>query len=246
MSPKGTNTMIDKNQMGRRALLKGAAVVGAGAALAACGSTGGTTTDGGVTDGGTTMDAGMNADIANLNALLVAEYKAIDAYTQGAAVLAMDMTDLGKLVLAVAVEFQKDHKEHAALLDKTIKALGGTPTTEAANKFTLPTGFKPSTPNVMKLACNEERKAAIAYNQVLKGLQTKNNRFIAAAIQGDETQHYVVLVALIEGLAVPTTALTATMNADKVVPQAFVSATTDLGGGSGLQSEADLAVNDMM
>ena len=232
--------MNETNQLGRRALLKGAAVVGAGAALAACGSTGGSTSDAGMT-----MDAGMDADIANLNALLVAEYKAIDAYTQGAGVLTADTSDLGKLVLAVAVEFQKDHKEHAALLDKTIKALGGVPVTEAANKFTLPTGFKASTANVMKLACNEERKAAIAYNQVLKGLKTKNNRFIAAAIQGDETQHYVVLVTLIEGLAVPTANLTASMNADKVVPQAFVSATTDLGGGSGLQSEADIAVNDM-
>ncbi len=76
-------------------------------------------------------------------------------------------------------------------------------------------------------------------------MKTKDNRFIAAAIQGDETQHYVVLVTLIEGLAVPTANLTASMKADKVVPQAFVSATTDLGGGSGLQSEADIAVNDM-
>lgn len=235
--------MNDKDQMGRRALLKGAAIVGAGTALAACSGGAGT---GGAGGGGAGGGTAMDSDIASLNALLTAEYKAIDAYTQGAGVLTTDTTDLGKLVLAVAIEFQKDHKEHAALLDKTIKALGGTPVTEAANKFTLPTGFKASTANVMKLACNEERKAAVAYNQVIKGLKAKNNRFIAAAIEGDETQHYVVLVTLIEGLAVPTTELTATKNADKVVPQAFTSATTDLGGGAGLQAEADLAVNDTM
>lgn len=56
----------------------------------------------------------------------------------------------------------------------------------------------------MKLACNAQRAAAVAYNQVLKGMTSKTNRFIAAAIEGDETQHYVVLVALIEVLVKPT------------------------------------------
>jgi rubrerythrin len=229
--------MNNKNsEVARRQVIVGMAVTGGTAlAISACGPA-----------TNNNNDAGMDADVASLNALLAAEYKAIDAYTQGAGVLATDMSDLGKLVLAVAVEFQKDHREHATLLDKTIKALGGTPTAEATNKFTLPTGFVASTTNVMKLACNEERRAAIAYNQVLKGLVNKTNRFIAAAIQGDETQHYVVLAALIEGLAVPTANLTPTMNADKVVPQAFVSNTSAQGGGNGLQSETDFATDDNM
>lgn len=244
MTPKGNHSMTaTQDSLNRRSLLRGVAVVGASAAVAAaCGASPTPSTN----DGGTVADAGTNPDIANLNALLSAEYKAIDAYTQGAGVLKADSSDLGKLVLAVAVEFQSDHKAHAALLDHTISALGGTPTTAADNKFTLPTGFKASTTNVMKLACNAERAAAVAYNQVLKSLTTKNNRFIAAAIEGDETQHYVVLAALIEGLVTPTASLTATSNADKVVPQSFVSATTDLGGGAGLQGESDQAVNDMM
>ncbi len=244
MTSKGNDPMtVNKDSLNRRSLLRGAAVVGATAAVAAaCGAAPTSTT----VDAGSGSDAGVNPDIANLNALLSAEYKAIDAYTQGAGVLAADSSDLGKLVLAVAVEFQSDHKAHAALLDHTITSLGGTPTTAAENKFTLPAGFKASTPNVMKLACNAERAAAVAYNQVLKGLTTKNNRFIAAAIEGDETQHYVVLAALIEGLVTPTANLTATSNADKVVPQSYVSATTDLGGAAGLQAESDQATNDMM
>lgn len=229
---------IDKN---RRLFVQGGAALGAGLALTACGSNmmtpdGGTNTDAGVTD----------ADIASMNALLSAEYKAIDAYTQGAGVLSGDSSDLGKLVLAVAVEFQKDHREHAALLAQTVVNLGGTPVLEADNKFTLPTGFVANTINVMKLACNEERRAAVAYNQVLKGLKAPNNRFISAAIQGDETMHYVVLAALIEGLAVPTASLTPTMNADQVVPRAYVSSTVSLGGSTGLEAEADIATNDMM
>ena len=213
----------------RRSFLKIAGAAGAAGAAAAC--------------TGPAMMTTMNEDVASLNALLSAEYKAIDAYSQGAAVLMTDASDLGELVLAVAVEFQKDHKDHAALLDKTIKALGGTPVTEADNTYVLPAGFKASTVNVMKLACNEERKAAVAYNGVIKGLKNKDNRFIAAAIQGDETMHYVALAALIEGLAVPTAALTPTTNADKVVPTAFVSTTSS---GDGLQSDADFSTTDMM
>lgn len=220
-------------KLGRRTLLRGAATAGAAAVVAqSCG-----TVPGG-------SDAGTNPDVGSVNALLAAEYKAIDAYAQGAAVLQQDSSSLGQLVLAVAVEFQKDHKDHAVLLEKTVRALGGTPTTEAENKFTLPSGFVANTTNVMKLACNEERRAAVAYNQVIKGLKDKNNRYIAAAIQGDETMHYVVLAALIEGLAVPTSALTPTQNADKVVPQAYASSTVDFGGSTGLQSEVDLATND--
>lgn len=232
------NETIDSS---RRTFFTATAAIGAGAALAACGGTGSGGSGGGAGGGSAT-----NEDIASLNALLAAEYKAIDAYTQGAGVLQSMSDDLSKLVLAVAVEFQKDHQEHAGLLAKTVKDLGGTATTAAANKFTLPTGFKPSTANVLKLACNEERRAAVAYNQVIKALKNSTNRFIAAAIQGDETQHYVVLAALIEGLVEPTAKLTPTSGADKVVPQAFVSATTAQGGGTGLQSEADLATNDTM
>lgn len=228
--------MTTKTDLPRRAMLKGVATVGAAAVVTqACSpATGGN-------------DAGTpHADIASVNALLAAEYKAIDAYTQGAGVLQTDSSALGKLVLAVAVEFQKDHKDHAVLLDATVKALGGTPTTEAENKFTLPTGFVANTTNVMKLACNEERRAAVAYNQVIKGLTDKNNRFIAAAIQGDETMHYVVLGALIEGLAVPTASLTPTSNADQVVPRAYASNTSSMGGTAGLEAEADISTTDTM
>ncbi|MGQ0506781.1 MAG: ferritin-like domain-containing protein [Myxococcaceae bacterium] len=225
-------------QLKRRAFLRGsAAVAGAGLAVSACGTN-------------TTMDdAAKQKEITQLNALLTAEYKALDAYAQGAAVLTAeknDMTktqaqrDLASLVLAVAGEFIKDHTAHAALLDKTVKDLGGAAVAKESAKFTLPTGFKASTVNVMKLAANEERRAAIAYNGVIKELGTPSNRFISAAIEGDETQHYMVLAALIEGLAVPTM----TIIADQVVPRAFVATTVDQGGEAGLEAEADISVSD--
>lgn len=220
------------NTLGRRSLLKGAATATAALALTEACSAPSTNTDGG--------DA---VDIAALNALVAAEYKAIDAYAQGAVVLQADSSALGQLSLAVAGEFKKDHTEHVALLVQLVAQLGGTPATSADNTFTLPTGFNATTMNVLKLAANEERRAAIAYNQVLKGLSSQNHRFIAAAIQGDESAHYAVLVALIEGLAVPTAALT-TAVADQVVPRAWASNTSAFGGSAGFEAEADLATND--
>lgn len=220
------------NPLGRRSLLKGAATAAAALAVTeACSTPSGT------------PDAGDAADLDALNALAAAEYKAIDAYRQGAAVLQNDSSALGQLALAVAVEFQKDHNEHVALLVQLVAKLGGTPVRSTDNTFTLPEGFVASTMNVLKLAANEERRAAIAYNQVLKGLTSKRHRFVAAAIQGDESAHYAVLVALIEGLAVPTSALT-TAVADQVVPAAWASATTEFGGSAGFDAQADLATND--
>lgn len=238
----------DKN-LERRLFLRGAALTGLGVALVACADD--ATQDDGMDTGDGDMDdmAQKEKELMLLNALLTAEYKALDAYAQGAAVLLAEKDDAGKtqderdlagLVLAVAAEFIKDHQAHAALLDQTVTKLGGTPVTADGAKFTLPTGFKASTLNVMKLAANEERRAAIAYNGVVKELSQSTNRFISAAIEGDESQHFIVLAALIEGLAVPT----ANIVADQVVPRAFVASTVAEGGEAGLEAETDLAVND--
>jgi hypothetical protein len=227
----------------RRLFLRGVTVAGLAAAASACSDDDEPTPQPPPTP---------NKDVEQLNALLSAEYKAIDAYAQGAAVLTdqkdngptQEARDLAALVLAVAVEFRNDHQAHAALLEKTVRDLQGTPVSQADSKFTLPAGFKPSTLNVMKLAANAERSAAIAYNGVIRELSAANLRFLGSAIEGDETQHFMVLYALIEGLAVPTASLSPTMNADQVVPRAFVSSTASLGGGEGLQSETDLRIND--
>lgn len=237
-------TTKPSSHLDRRLFLRGVTVAGIAAAASACSDED--------EQEPTPPPPASNKDVEQLNALLSAEYKAIDAYTQGAVVLTDQKTngptqearDLAALVLAVAVEFRSDHQAHAALLDKTVRDLQGTPVSAADAKFTLPTGFKPSTLNVMKLAANAERSAAIAYNGVIRELSAANLRFLGSSIEGDETQHFMVLYALIEGLAVPTASLSPTMNADQVVPRAFVSSTVSLGGGEGLQGETDLRVND--
>jgi len=62
------------------------------------------------------------SDVDLLNIALGLEYEAIAAYQLGA-----DSKLLQPAVAQVALAFQKDHREHAALLDRTIRSLGGRP-----------------------------------------------------------------------------------------------------------------------
>jgi rubrerythrin len=75
---------------------------------------------------------------------------------------------------------------------------------------------------VLKFAAGAERDATVAYNQVLAGLESAKLRFLASAIEGDESQHFIVLAALILGLAAPTSKLDQSKVGD-VVPEAFVT-----------------------
>src|SRR3546814_6238366 len=62
------------------------------------------------------------ADVNILNSALGAEQEAIAAYQVGA-----ESGLLSKPVLDLAVQFQGHHKEHAAVLAKTVGDLGGQP-----------------------------------------------------------------------------------------------------------------------
>src|SRR6185436_7448943 len=107
-----------------------------------------------------------------------------------------------------------------------ITDLGGTPVTEedAAKTFTPPKELlaNPSITNVLKFATSAERAAAVGYNAVLAGFESAKLRFLAASIEGDESQHFIVLAALVLGLAAPTAALTVD-RAEDVVREAFVA-----------------------
>jgi hypothetical protein len=186
-------------------------------------------------EGGAGGAPNVPVDIEPLNALLSAEYNAITAYTAGAGLIgAAPDTDplygLADVITKIAVDIQSQHKLHAAALVEAIEALGGTPVVEddIAKAFTPPDGLvdNPTITNVLKFAAGAERAAAVAYNQVLAGFEEAQHRFLAAAIEGDETQHFIVLAALVLGLADPGGNLDAT-TAEDVVPQAFVSKVGD-------------------
>src|SRR4030095_9404306 len=100
-----------------------------------------------------------------------------------------------------------------------------------AKKFEPPAELvaAPTIGNVLKFACGAERAAAVAYNQVLAGLEDAKLRFLASSIEGDESQHFIVLAALVLGLADPGPNLS-TDTAVDVVPEAFVSKVGDAPG----------------
>jgi ferritin-like protein len=140
---------------------------------------------------------------------------------------------LREVVVAIAVDIQAQHKLHAAALVDAIEELGGTPVDEAevAEAFTPPQGLvdNPTISNVLKFAASAERGAAVAYNQVLATMADAKLRFLASSIEGDETQHFIVLTALVLGLADPGPNL-AVATAGDVVPQPFVSKVGNVNG----------------
>lgn len=174
-----------------------------------------------------------DADNTVLNALLSAEYDAIATYTAGAGIIADDDATpeaTRKIVTDVAVHFQSQHKEHAAALKALIEANGGEPVADAMTAK-IPESFDdPTTVGVMKLAADKEKQAAVAYADVMKSISTATAAKLVASIGAIETQHFVVLYLLVEGL-IAANAMTA-MSPTLVVPAAFV---LDVGG-DGTQS----------
>lgn len=186
----------------------------------------------GMDDGGMGPDGAIeiDVDVEPLNALLTAEYKAITAYSAGASlIMGADPSDplyaLRQVIVDVAVAIQSQHKLHAAALVEAIEGLKGVPVDETKVSMTFtppgPLTDNPTISNVLKFAASAERGAAVAYNQVIETLESAGLRFLASSIEGDETQHFIVLAALVLGLADPGPNL-ASATAGDVVPAAFV------------------------
>lgn len=187
-------------------------------------------------------DAAADNDV--LNALLTAEYDAIATYTAGAGLIAAD-TDTPQatrdLVTDVAVHFQDQHKQHAAALKKMIEDNDGTPVVDSM-EAKIPESFdEPTTVGVMKLAADKEKQAAVAYANVMKSISTGAAAKLVASIGAIETQHFVVLYLLVEGL-IEANAMTAA-SPTLIVPAAFV---LDVGGAGTTNLETFAALDDLL
>lgn len=219
--------MTNQNSLSRRAFLGGAAVTGSALALEACGDD--------------VAPPGRNPDIDPLNNLLAAEYGAIAAYAAGIPILTMPPASdpqaaSGPVLAAIATNWQAQHREHAAQLATAITAIGGTPVAQSTITFTAPTGFTGTVRNVMVLACNAEKAAALAYNQAVKTMSSASSRYLAGNIEGSETQHFVILYTLLKQVVAPNVVNLITMTGE-VAPKAFVA---NVGTGTnGLASIAD-------
>ncbi|MDB4975592.1 MAG: hypothetical protein JWN48_3933 [Myxococcaceae bacterium] len=184
------------------------------------------------------------ADNTQLNALLKAEYDAIATYTAGAMLIAADTVAdsvTKDTVTKVATHFLSQHQDHANALKALITANGGTPEAQSSTAK-LPKQFtdlaKPTTTDVIKLAADKEKAAAYTYALVMQSISTTAAAKLVAAIGGVETQHFIVLYLLAEGL-ISATAATNSM-ATLVVPASFILDGVGVAGTSSLSNNPTL------
>jgi rubrerythrin len=129
-------------------------------------------------------------DIEILNTALGAEHQAIAAYQVGA-----ESGLLTKPVLGVAVKFQSDHKEHADLLSKTVKKLGGKPAMAMKPAdYKFPTDELKSEKDVLRFAAGLEKGAISAYLGAVPLFGNKDLAKAAASILGNEAMHWALLL----------------------------------------------------
>jgi rubrerythrin len=144
-------------------------------------------------------------DVQILNTALGLEYEAIMAYQLGA-----ESGLLKEPALGLAVNFQGQHKEHAAAIEGAIRKLGGAPVrpiskeevARALNAAALRTDI-----DVLRLAARLEKGAANAYLGVIPSFKDAALAQVAARLAADETMHWTVLASAL-GDPLPTKALT--------------------------------------
>jgi len=127
------------------------------------------------------------SDVTILNTALAAELEAVAAYQLGA-----ESGLLQKPVLALAVQFQGHHKEHADVLAKTVAKLGGKPVT-AKSKYDFPVEGLKAQADVLRFAAQLERGAVSAYLGAVPLFENRELARAAASILGDEAMHWAVL-----------------------------------------------------
>jgi rubrerythrin len=126
-------------------------------------------------------------DVRILNTALSAEHEAVAAYQVGA-----ESGLLKKDVLALAVQFQGQHKEHVDLLASTVRKLGGAPAgAKAAYQF--PVEKLKTQEDVLRFAAGLEKGAVSAYLGAVPILGSGDLAKAAASILGDEAMHWAVL-----------------------------------------------------
>ena len=137
-------------------------------------------------------------DVQILNTALGAELEAIAAYQLGA-----ESKLLQKPALDLALSFQGHHKEHAALLAKTIEQLGGKAVVAKAN-YNFPADQLRSQTDVLRFAAKLEQGAVSAYLGAVPLFDNRDLSKAAASILGDEAMHLAVLRQALGEAPVPS------------------------------------------
>lgn len=135
--------------------------------------------------------SGSEQDIGILNVALGLEHEGINAYTLGA-----KSGLLQKPVLAIAVRFQDDHKEHRDTLAAAIRRLGGKPVEEKsldAYAKALDASTLKNQGDVLALAARLELGATNAYLGVIPSFKEPQLAKVAARLAADEAMHWGIL-----------------------------------------------------
>jgi hypothetical protein len=156
-------------------------------------------------------------DIRVLNNALYYEYQAIWAY--GVAAGKLSDSNVGKAVLALGLQNQADHKEHAMALEGLVRKLGGTPAM-AAESYDLSSyiqkgeGNLDSDVNIAKLALALEVDAAIAYTKEAAQLKMPELITAGASIGTAESAHAAAIRAAMVSLGLDLRVVGAAFVAD--------------------------------
>ncbi|MCP3099152.1 ferritin-like domain-containing protein [Myxococcus sp. K15C18031901] len=198
------------------------------------------------------LPRGAPDDRAVLRALLTTERDTLKTYDVVlAAIDAVSSTDplflFQGVLKATALHFRDHHREHATLVVRYLTQQGGTDDVGEGQAH-IPAGFVPSLQNVIDLATNAEKDAALAHGEAQKTLTEGGNAGLASAISATESQHFVLLDLVARGFVLPPAA-TAHQPADalaastaRLVPRAFV---VTQGDSPGLEDERDLPFHDV-
>lgn len=179
-----------ERQARRRFLRRGTTTLSAGAIALLVGSPALAAQAGATTD--------PQADTRILNTALGAELEAIAAYSVGAA-----SGLLQPAVRQLAVQFQGHHREHAELLAKTVRQLGGQ-AVEPKASYRFPTEQLQNQQDVLAFAAGLERGAVSAYLGAVPIFADRELAKAAASILGDEAMHWAILRQAIGENPVPS------------------------------------------
>ena len=136
-------------------------------------------------------------DVQILNTALGAELEAIAAYQLGA-----ESKLLEKAALDLAVSFQGHHKEHAAVLVKSVEKLGGKAVLAKAS-YNFPVDQLKTQADVLKFAARLEQGAVSAYLGAVPLFGNRDLAKAAASILGDEAMHWAILRQALGEVPVP-------------------------------------------
>ena len=181
---------------------------GSGALGGGSSAKGGASNAAGDNAGGAGGAGSLNPNAEHLNTLLASTYHMTTAYTAITGLISdAPATDplitLREVLVQIVTSVQAQHRLHASRL---VEELGAEAISEASvvAQFTAPPGLIANTSisNALKFVAGAERDAAVLGNRTLSEISDPELRALASSIEGNQTQHFVLLAALVAGLVV--------------------------------------------